>query len=579
MSVFKSSLSFLWVNFQKMPTIYKLWFLYALVLGSYVRYINLNNFGYYYDTISTQYSWAKSGFEMSYFGFWKNYPDFFDYLPFSLIYEIFIYSIAKVFGGGEVAYIHVLKSFNWLSELILTFFTIYVVLKEVEKLQKLKQETINWIFNLGSIIYIAPSLWFVTALWGQIDSLIPLITWISIYLLYLGHENQGRAQVPFYRDCLFWSGIIFGIAFWTKQQSVLTLPVLFIFYLSGKNWKLLGKAAVRIGLNIILSVLLNGLGVLYGMSQNLVSFGTVNGLWYFNGLDFILKYLPYTISLNLLVILWQLLNHQNQKTTWQQLIRQIFGFTIFSSLIVIPLLFVNIARFGTTLFAVASRDNLVTKGGHTFWSIFYSDEKDSYALLSLGPAKLSISIAGYLAYFALMGVLLYFFYKLNFQDIWTDLKSLSAKLVQTIRRRPTTLYNWHVNKIFTKPIRLVDFALLMTINCSLYFFFFTKIHSRYLHFAIVFSLISLIFLVLYKGWRWFLLILVFFHLGYFINQVNIQGDGNSIPQWPRDFVNYEERNYTVYWWKTNAKFLSLSFFVLYIHTCYLFRQEKLLDKN
>jgi len=209
----------------------------------------------------------------------------------------------------------------------------------------------------------------------------------------------------------------------------------------------------------------------------------------------------------------------NKLDNWRDFRHQMAGFILPALVITIPLLFVNYERTGSTTFAVLGRTDLVANGGATFWTALNTASVGSHALLNFGIFELSVSLAGYFVYIFLMGLLVWRIFDLNFKKVKT----------------------MNLSIIFSKSLSLMDFSVLMFVNTSAYFLFFTKMYSRYLHFGIIFSLIVLGFLNrtrFWKNWFWALLIL---HLGYFLNQVAMYSvpvfDMKSEdPAWVYDFL-------------------------------------------
>ncbi|NJK70903.1 MAG: hypothetical protein HC932_01400 [Thermales bacterium] len=64
-------------------------------LGLIFRIIHINQLGHYFDIITTQAEWGKNAYQMGILNFWKNYSGYFDYMPLSVVFESWIYSLVK----------------------------------------------------------------------------------------------------------------------------------------------------------------------------------------------------------------------------------------------------------------------------------------------------------------------------------------------------------------------------------------------------------------------------------------------------------------------------------------------------
>ncbi|MEM1312480.1 MAG: hypothetical protein AAGF07_03375 [Patescibacteria group bacterium] len=501
-------------TYYNLPLLIKVFFFVAIVFGTVIRLQNLFHYGYYFDTVYTQYNWGKVGFEIGIFEFWKSYDGFFDYSFLSLILETVLYSISRLFTETATGFVVALKSFNWFVEICLVGYVFRLVRKYSPEKNLRVKYSIS--FFLGGLIYCLPSLWFVSAVWGQNDTLISLLGAISLELIFLkpANENNNLAKekkfgniISIFRDRFFWSGLVFAFGFWIKQQIIMILPVLMIYHLKGKTWWDI--------LNIIL-----------WSSPVFLCFAL--GLRYFEVSDF-----AATRNIGLVGLVFisvSLFAFVGKLDRWVYARRQGFGFLIVSLSILIPCLALNYIRTGSTMFAVVGRLNISSNGAANLWRLLGVDGDASQPLLNVnGQELLTISSVGILIYTVVMLVLY-----LNYQHIsWRRLFSNDIKNLQSL---------------VTRALTFKDAITITTISSGAYFMFFTKMHSRYLHFFIVFSILSLAFLKFSKLFMWWLVIVLFVHFAYFLNQLGVYYDQNNpYPGWIIEIIESFNSEYWSYW--------------------------------
>jgi hypothetical protein len=217
-------------DFSALNTKFKTFIVCLLLLGTLIRFVNLFNLGFVFDTVHTQYIWGKAGFEMGIPEFWRNYRGFFDYWPGSLYLLTFLYWISHLFGSDEVSFVIVLKIFNWFWEILFILLTMYGAKKYGS------WNALQYIV-LGSVVYLLPSIWFVGVVWGQMDTFIVSICLIIIFLLYRSLEIENHSTI----NNLFLAGLLWGMVIWIKLQAILLLPVLGLFFLFNLKWSSLAK--------------------------------------------------------------------------------------------------------------------------------------------------------------------------------------------------------------------------------------------------------------------------------------------------------------------------------------------------
>jgi hypothetical protein len=485
----KKTLSNLYGSYSSLPALAKLVLILSIVVGTGFRYYNLFNLGYHFDTVDTQYNWGKAGFEMGIFGFWKNYVGFFDYSLFSLIFETIIYWISKLFGGTDYAFVAVLKSFNWLVEILFSWYVYHIV----DKYSGEKNPSTKKIkaYMLAALSYLTPALWFVTGVWGQNDTLIAFLSAISLEIVYLpqfklnltsrfSNTTWLKNTFQLLDDNFFWSGVVLAISFWIKQQAVLVVPILALYHLRGKTWNDLKNFLVWV---------LPFLGFI-SVGYNLYN----NGQWF--DTFFLGSFLLIVFSIAMLAFL-------NKKDAWKDVRIQSFGFLLVSVIIIIPCAIFNYTRLGSTLFAVVGRQDIISNGGATMWRLLNMDGDATRYMIYFGThGFLTVSMLGLSIYLIVMATLYYAFLQIDFNG----LKSLNLA------------------KIVNRSLDFKNALILTAISSSAYFIFFTKMHSRYLHFGIVFGILSLAVINLGKDFYKWLALTLIVQIAYTLNQMSVYGD-------------------------------------------------------
>jgi len=162
--------------------------------------------GFYIDT-NVWYAWALRLNESTFNNFysptvWTNYT------PGYLYILSFLGAIRNLFNLDNNSFYYLLKLPAILSEVILTFVIYKVTLPKSKKLSKL----------LAIFIIFNPALIFNSSIWGQIDGVLTLALFISVYFLTI--------------DKLIWSSALFGLAILLKPQALALTPVFLLFLIN-----------------------------------------------------------------------------------------------------------------------------------------------------------------------------------------------------------------------------------------------------------------------------------------------------------------------------------------------------------
>jgi Dolichyl-phosphate-mannose-protein mannosyltransferase len=399
---------------NKTKTIFFILFCLAII----ARVTNFFHLGFYYDLIETQYDWAKHSVDQGFFEFWRTYrQNGIDYLPGAMYVITPIQAINKLlFGGGEYGFGVLLKLFNTINDIIFAGIIYYFA--------RIKGKTGSLAaFGLAITSLLLPSLWFISAVWGQFDTFPINISLIMCLLLHkaLTEENLKLGM---------WSGVIYGATIWFKLQAILLLPALIVLFISAKKPQIRAKF--------------------------------INGFIYS------------TIAI-----------------------------------LIIPIIS-NAYRVGFAIAQVVVRSNNVTNGASTFWPLVDMVKYGNDDWFSIGSFTITASKFAYLVYIFAMG---YFGLKL--------LNIVPKNLLKPLQT---------INKL--KMISLESFILITAISSSIYFMFFTKMMSRYLHWGYLFSMVFLALIWNTKYRIQLLIALALVEIGYFLNQIGVYGWWNSNPYWP-----------------------------------------------
>ena len=222
-----------------------LWVGVCLVVGTAIRLANLFHLGFVFDTTETQHTWAMFANQMGLFNFWKNYAGPFDYAPGSLLLLMGIKAVASWFSQSAVAFVAGIKLLNWAADMSIAWCAYWLARRSGNPQRGIM---------VAALVYILPSLWFVSSVWGQIDSPVMAMVLWSVVLL---HDGVSRAQPgKFWQNRVFWSGVLWAIAYWIKMQAVLILPVFILIYLSQQartkvRWHITGILAVCVPMLVV----------------------------------------------------------------------------------------------------------------------------------------------------------------------------------------------------------------------------------------------------------------------------------------------------------------------------------------
>ncbi len=485
------------------------------VLGFFFRISNLFHPGFEFDTIQTQYAWSQSALDYGYenkiegnwglfeiirkgfsfingYGiFWNEYKDYMDYLPGALFLGMIFAYIGNLLdpllpGGSPQAFVTVMKTFNLFIDLGIAILC-YLIARRYAHSSKEKSSFIL------SVVFALPSLWFVSNVWGQFDSLVVLLAAISVILMYARNKHGGNLDL--FRDYGFWSGIFFAIGFWLKPLIILLIPLILAYHFANK------KALV------IKSALLNSFfWLLMAMGAGLLAA-------YFNSNNNSFTILGIIFSILIGVIIYTFRISIGVEKPLTTMYRQVFGFWLGSLIIIFLPVINNPAKFVQVLSLPLTKENIVSAGASSFWSLIGTTNDASTPIISLSGIGPSIGIMGFIIFASLM-ILIY----LRFQGIGMgnnhfhrglELKNISFKLDEFIER------------LFQRKISFANFTILMTLLGSSYFLFITKMHSRYLIWSIIFSLLALAAISNKKHWTgWFVMLLVM-HFGFILNQLGV----------------------------------------------------------
>lgn len=185
----------------------------SVVLGTWFRLININNTGFFFDTVTTQYEWGKMIFQNGVLHAWFDFTGYIDYPPLNWLYLSTVYGVSAWFGGSALAFVEVLKTWYIVCDFLIIGL-LYFIFSQF-KLVWWKKALVL------SAFFVYPGFWFVSGVWGQSDTFHTLLILLSIVLLY---QNKSWKWML--------GGLVFALAFWFKLQVILIAFALVVVWLS-----------------------------------------------------------------------------------------------------------------------------------------------------------------------------------------------------------------------------------------------------------------------------------------------------------------------------------------------------------
>jgi hypothetical protein len=481
-----------WNNF---PTGLQIFIVITAVIGTYFRFINLFNLGFYFDMVETQYTWGRSALGMGLFNFWKNYPFdlVYDYPQLSLIYEYTLAWFAEYILGdtSRQTFVTMLKGVNWLVELWFIYFACFTIPRFVTKKPS---HTGNYI--IAGLLYSLPALWFVSGLWGQNDTLMAGVILLVIYWIY---KAQEQVNPIWYRNLHLWSGIALSIGIWIKQQPLLILPVVFFYYIQGKSWKDIGLFVLNL---VPYGLVLAFISQLFTEDPYQITYLGLSG----RNWDWIAGVIMTLMAISLIHI--GLFAYQNRQKGVDFML-WLWGFMSINFIVLLPFILVSVERSGRVTFALVGRTNVISNGAAGFWELIRNTNDAGAELINIFGFSLKYSTTGILIYLILMIVFVWKVLGLN----WSKVRSLNLQ----------TIYP----KIFSFKLM----TLFIWLHTSAYFLFFTKMHSRYLHIGLLFAFLYTLLIWGKKYYKQWLTLSIIWSLSYWFNQILVFAENNDNIPW------------------------------------------------
>lgn len=377
-------LSFIKTNWLKIT-------IFLLIFGSLIRLLHLTYIGYSEDTLVFFKGWANSIYNMGLLGFWNNYKEIFDYMPLMIIILYPIGLLNNLFSNTNVSFLIIWKMYIWIIEIGLLIIIARILINYL-RLCKIK------VILLTAFIYSFPPLFFISSIWGQIDTIVSILAVISILFLLSEHPHKN-----------IFSAIFISISLLIKLQAIIILPIILLLVIFKNSKKDIEK-------------------------------------FFLSG-------------------------------------------SITTAIIVLPFIISNFNKLIEIIKVPFTRDNWAWVSGYNIWAIFFERDFDSSkTLFSVLGISFSLNSIGLILMLILVALSSLFYIK-----ILHSKKDLNIKLI-------TILFGIFLNLVF--------------------FLFLTKIHSRYMHTALILGLIGLQFINIRKNIIYILSLLLISSL-YFINNWSV----------------------------------------------------------
>lgn len=207
------------VMFLKRNKLYLLIF----VLGLIIRIFGFGFLGFKYDTLISFYSWAEQAKRLGLVGFWLSPYQFTkDYPPLGIL----LYQSFNFFCNSSRCFVLNFKIFNSIIDFVLATYVVFFI----PNLKSFYKKT------LFVLIFLNPSLIFISAYWGQYDSLLVLLVFISARYL---SSNK-----------FFLSAVIFALGVCVKPSPLIFLPFMFFYATVNKGLKSFIVGLVLLGTSV-----------------------------------------------------------------------------------------------------------------------------------------------------------------------------------------------------------------------------------------------------------------------------------------------------------------------------------------
>lgn len=189
--------------------------------GTLIRGQNLFHSGFYFDTVTCFHAWGQAALDMGFTNFWANYNEYFDYLPGAVSLLMAVKWVALWFGESAAVFVGVLKMLNWGFDLL--FIGLVAGL-----MARFQRRSFIDLALVSSFVYLLPSFWFVSTVWGQIDGMVVVMSIMALTMLFLAMKTSLYRSIGW---AIFAGGLI-AISFWIKMQAILFIPSILLVLLS-----------------------------------------------------------------------------------------------------------------------------------------------------------------------------------------------------------------------------------------------------------------------------------------------------------------------------------------------------------
>ena len=207
---------------------------------------------------------------------------------------------------------------------------------------------------------------------------------------------------------------------------------------------------------------------------------------------------------------------------YKVLLHQVIGFLTTSVLIALPAFMANALRLGGNLVAPFYRDDMISRGAASIWTLIGLDQKITDPLITINDQSfISIGTLAMLIYAVFM---LIFF--LNYYSVKVNLQLLKQHLSDLIRR------------FFPRGMKITEYFYLTFVLTFAYFIFMPRMYARYLYPAAITVWVFTVGFAGTRARRGLILLGIGLNLSFWLNMMDVYTFwGYDQPEWVMQSVN------------------------------------------